>query len=66
MRLQTAPTGPGGNIELPNYLFKLHETAPTGLGVQNLRKNGKLNSPVSVDTDNHAILTYVYYHFELS
>ena len=29
-QLKTAPTGPGGNIELPKYLFKLHETTPTG------------------------------------
>ena len=24
VRLETAPTGPGGNIELPNYFLKLH------------------------------------------
>ena len=30
MRLQTAPTGPRRNIELPIYLLKRHETAPTG------------------------------------
>ena len=24
VRLQTAPTGPGGNIELPNYFLKPH------------------------------------------
>ena len=30
MRLQTAPTGPGGNTELPKYFLKLHQTAPTG------------------------------------
>ena len=29
MRLKTAPTGSGGNIELPNYFLKPHETAPT-------------------------------------
>ena len=29
---ETAPTGPGKNIELPIYFFKLYETAPTGLG----------------------------------
>ena len=27
--LQTAPTGPGENIELPKYLVNLHETSPT-------------------------------------
>ena len=32
VRRKTEPTGPGGNIELPKYFFKLHETAPTGLG----------------------------------
>ena len=31
VRLETAPTRPGGNIELPNYFLKPHETAPTGL-----------------------------------
>ena len=30
VRLQTAPTGPRGNIELPIYFLKRHETAPTG------------------------------------
>ena len=30
VRLETAPTGSGGNIELPDYFLKLHETAPTG------------------------------------
>ena len=29
---KTAPTGPGENIELPKYLFNLHQTAPTGSG----------------------------------
>ena len=24
VRLETAPTGPGGNIELPNYFLKTH------------------------------------------
>ena len=32
MRFQTAPTGPGENIELPKYFIKLHQTEPTGLG----------------------------------
>ena len=32
VRLETAPTGPGEHIELPNYFLKLHETAPTGSG----------------------------------
>ena len=32
VRFGTAPTGPGGHIELPKYLFKLHQTAPTGPG----------------------------------
>ena len=32
MRLQTAPTGPGENIELPIYFLKLHETELTGRG----------------------------------
>ena len=31
VRLETAPTGPGENIELPNYFLKPHETAPTGI-----------------------------------
>ena len=31
VRLQTAPTGPGKNIKLPKYLFKLHQTSPTNL-----------------------------------
>ena len=29
MRLETAPTGPGGNIELPNYFFQLHTDCGT-------------------------------------
>ena len=32
VRLQTAPTGPGENTELPKYFLKLHQTAPTGPG----------------------------------
>ena len=28
VRLETAPTGPGKHIELPNYFLKPHETAP--------------------------------------
>ena len=32
MRLQTAPTGPGEDMELPIYFLKLHQTAPTGPG----------------------------------
>ena len=28
VRLKTAPTGPGENIELPIYFLKLHPTAP--------------------------------------
>ncbi len=36
VRLQTAPTGPGENIELPNYFLESHENRPTevscGLG----------------------------------
>ena len=32
MRLETAPTGPGANIELPIYFLKLHQTEPTGPG----------------------------------
>ena len=32
MRFQTAPTGPGEDIELPIYFLKLHQTAPTGPG----------------------------------
>ena len=31
VRLETAPTGPGEHIELPNYFLKPHQTAPTGL-----------------------------------
>ena len=27
--VQTAPTGPGENIELPKYFLKLHVTSPT-------------------------------------
>ena len=30
VRLQTAPTGPGEDIELPIYFLKLHQTEPTG------------------------------------
>ena len=30
VRLQTEPTGPGENIELPKYFLKLHQTEPTG------------------------------------
>jgi len=29
VRLETAPTGPGENIELPNYFLKPHENRPT-------------------------------------
>ena len=29
VRLQTEPTGPGKNIELPKYFLKLHATPPT-------------------------------------
>ena len=29
MRLETAPTGPGENIELPIYFLKPHENRPT-------------------------------------
>ena len=29
VRLQTAPTGPGKNIELPNYFLKLHTDCGT-------------------------------------
>ena len=36
MRLQTAPTGPGENIELPKYFLKLHQTTPTGLGPESV------------------------------
>ena len=32
VRLQTAPTGPGEDMELPKYFIKLHETALTGPG----------------------------------
>ena len=32
MRFQTAPTGPGENIELPKYFLKLHQTEPAGPG----------------------------------
>ena len=32
VRLQTAPTGPGENIELPKYLVNLHDTSPTAIG----------------------------------
>ena len=32
MRFQTAPTGPGEDVELPKYFLKLHQTEPTGPG----------------------------------
>ena len=28
------PTGPGEDMELPKYFFKLYETAPTGSGAE--------------------------------
>ena len=33
VRLQTTPTGPGEDVELPNYFLKPHPTAPTGAKV---------------------------------
>ena len=42
---QDLPLQSFSQMELPKYLFKLHETAPTGSGVEIRQKNGKLNSP---------------------
>ena len=39
-------TGPGGELELPKYLFNLHETIPTGYG-----KNFRLMLPIHSEVD---------------
>ena len=48
MRLQTAPTGPGEDMELPKYFLKLHGTAPGNLKkkIQKVRKSDNLSKTI--------------------